>query len=438
MSSKKKVLTEEEIDEIVIAQANDDSAWEKPIKATPLRAASPSWSSSLTILWHQSRGHLTNKHIQQVIAFAGEGKLRDGSSASTEFREFLSHVPSDTLQRYAEECFGSSFPDSGFALQDIINQVGKRLGFQVTEGRYQGTRASVGHDGLWTFPDGHSVVVEVKTTDAYRVNSDKIADYRKRLIALKEVEEERSSVLVVVGRQDTGDLEAQIRGSRHAWDIRLISVDALLRLMRLKEAIDDPQVIERICSILVPREYTRLDSIIEIVFSATEEAKQEESLSEVEADESDIGTDEADKRAAPPVAFHDACIERFASEHTVTLVRRTRTSYVAPDRNMAIVCSVSKAHERQSHTFYWFAFHPYQKDFLERSDNSFLVLGCGSKQTVLSIPYLEVKPWLNDLWTTERDDRMYWHIRIQKENGKFYLDRRKGRGRLDITRFLLR
>jgi len=35
-------------------------------------------------------------------------------------------------------------------------------------------------------------------------------------------------VLIVVGRQDTGELEAQIRGSRHAWDIRLISAEALL------------------------------------------------------------------------------------------------------------------------------------------------------------------------------------------------------------------
>ena len=32
-----------------------------------------------------------------------------------------------------------------------------------------------------------------------------------------------SSMLIVVGGEDTGDLEAQIRGSRYAWDIRLVS-----------------------------------------------------------------------------------------------------------------------------------------------------------------------------------------------------------------------
>jgi hypothetical protein len=51
------------------------------------------------------------------------------------------------------------------------------------------------------------------------------------LITSGQLKEDQSSILIVVGREDTGDLEAQIRGSRHAWDVRLISVDALLRLM---------------------------------------------------------------------------------------------------------------------------------------------------------------------------------------------------------------
>ena len=58
-------------------------------------------------------------------------------------------------------------------------------------------------------------------------------------------------MLLIVGRQDTGDLEAQIRGSRHAWDIRIISVDALLRLMSTKEEVEDPLMMQKIHSILV-------------------------------------------------------------------------------------------------------------------------------------------------------------------------------------------
>ena len=47
-----------------------------------------------------------------------------------------------------------------------------------------------------------------------------------------------SSILIVVGRDDTGELEAQVRGSRHAWDIRLISADALVKLVNLKETVE--------------------------------------------------------------------------------------------------------------------------------------------------------------------------------------------------------
>ena len=78
-----------------------------------------------------------------------------------------------------------------------------------------------------------------KTTDAYRIDLDTIANYRRTLIHENSLAEDNSSVLVVVGRTDTGDLEAQIHGSRHAWSMRLLSVDALLRLMQLKESFED-------------------------------------------------------------------------------------------------------------------------------------------------------------------------------------------------------
>lgn len=95
------------------------------------------------------------------------------------------------------------------------------------------------------------------------------------MIEEDRITEDASSILFVVGREDTGDFEAQIRGSRHAWDVRLISIDSLLRLVQLKESVDDPQIIQRICEILIPKEFTRLDHIVDIVFFTAEDAKQE-------------------------------------------------------------------------------------------------------------------------------------------------------------------
>src|SRR5262249_11772966 len=79
------------------------------------------------------------------------------------------------------------------------------------------------------------------------------------------------------------------------------------------------------------------------------------------------------------------------------LVRQTRSSYATPDTRLAIVCAVSKQHDVAAHPSYWFAFHPYQKTFLERATEGFLVLGCGSARNVLAIPAKDLFSWLPDM-----------------------------------------
>jgi hypothetical protein len=340
---------------------------------------------SLTDLWTGDRSQLEGKQIHQIITFAGDGKLRDGSTASQDFREFLGHIPSSLLTQYLNQCLSESFKDSGLALQDIVNEIGRRLGFQVTDGRYRGSVGYVGCDGIWRFPKGHTVtrllcfafrpvntrrfwrqqcrklrgfsawtplyladesqiwtispgmgepkynsravIVEVKTTDVYPIDLDKLAKYRRDLVTGGEISEDESSVLIVIGRQDrdTTGVEAQIRGSRHAWDIRLISVDALVRLMSLKEEVEDPQIIRRISEILIPREFTKLDEIIELVFSTAEDIKEEQPGEEPDETESHDKTNGAVVR----VAFYDACLKHIEQRLKVSLIKRSRTIITA-------------------------------------------------------------------------------------------------------------
>ncbi|MBI5512781.1 MAG: hypothetical protein HY909_03385 [Deltaproteobacteria bacterium] len=396
---------------------------------------------SLIELWKKSPDQLTVKHLHQIIAFAGEGKLRDGSATSSEFRSFLLQVPSSMLGRFVDECLNASFPDSGFALQDVINEVGRRLGFVVTNGLYQGRQGQVGSDGLWVLPTQHAVVVEAKTTDAYRIDTARLAGYRKQLTSAGTIKEEASSVLLVVGRKDTGDLEAQIRGSRYAWEIRLISADALLRLMKLKETLDDLATIGRICEILIPREYTRLDDIVDLVFSTAEEVQQEDTEEEAEKPEDEVGLVEQVRSARPakPMAFHEACISLVSRAKAIPLVRQSRSTFAAPDGTVRAVCAVSKVHQSQGRESYWFAFHPQQDAYLEGAANGLLVLGCGGPEMVLAIPHRTVRTWLGDLWTTERDNgRRYWHIRLHAAGGKLMMDRSDGKSRVDLSPFLVK
>lgn len=391
---------------------------------------------SLTDLWLKSREQISDKSIGQIIGFAGDGKLKDGSKACQEFRSFLSHVPSEYLERYAEECLNSGFQDSGLVLQDLINQIGSRLGFRVEHGRYRGVTGQIGNDGIWHMPDNHAIVVEVKTTDVYRVDLDKIAEYRQALINANAIAAERSSVLLVVGRKETGDLEAQIRGSRHAWDMRLISVSALCHLMGLKEKIEDPATTKRIYSILVPREFTKLDAIIDIVFSTTEEVQQQgdEQIPE-EADERS-GT--PIERKFSPVAFNDQCIARIEKHLGKRLVKRSKIKFATPDESLAVVCAVSKEYDRSSQPYYWYAFHPHQEQFLKDAHESYVALGCGSEERLLLIPLADFEQWLPGMNVTHKEDRFYYHIQVTEEGGRLYLVRKKGQPKIELTKYLLK
>lgn len=193
----------------------------------------------LIALWKSAPAAVADMTIKQIVGNAGNGQLLDHSACSAELREYVGKIPSADLGRYVEQCLASPFDKSGMVLQDLVNELGRRLEYGVEDGRYQGVAGAIGFDGLWKSPEQHAIVVEVKTTDAYRISLDTIATYRAKLAEAGKIGPS-SSVLIVVGRQDTGELEAQVRGSRHAWDVRLISAEALVTLVRLKENTEAP------------------------------------------------------------------------------------------------------------------------------------------------------------------------------------------------------
>ena len=89
----------------------------------------------------------------------------------------------------------------------------------------------VGFDGIWKGND-FSIVVEVKTTDVYTINLETLAQYRDSLAEKGRVERE-APILIVLGRPDTEALEAQVRGSRYAWSMRIAGIEALIKLMSI-------------------------------------------------------------------------------------------------------------------------------------------------------------------------------------------------------------
>src|SRR5262245_14650257 len=137
----------------------------------------------LLAFWESNPDEVGKSSIEQIVAMAGDGVLKDGGPCSTELRKYLTEVETATLATYVEHCLSSGFAKSGLVFQDLVNELGRRLDYKVLNGRYQGTVNNIGFDGIWVSPEGHTIVAEVKTTDAYRIPLDTVAGYRQKLLS---------------------------------------------------------------------------------------------------------------------------------------------------------------------------------------------------------------------------------------------------------------
>ena len=381
----------------------------------------------LLSFWDSNPEATDKLSIQQIVGTAGDGKLRDNSQCSEELRQYLQQVSSDKLAEYLDQCLADSFTDSGLVLQDLVNELGRRLDFSVSNGAYQGKKGAIGNDGLWVAPEGNSVVVEVKTTDAYRISLDTLAEYRRKLHDANEIVG-KSSILLVVGRKDTGEIEAQVRGSRHAWDVRLISSDALISLVRLKENSEEKETATKIRSVLVPMEYTRLDALVDVMFTT---AKDVESVVEAEPETGDDA--DTSPKSKGTWEFTDsqllqqkreAIITAVAEKFDTKLIRKSRALYWDAAHEVRIACSVSKRYTKQGAYPYWYAYHPQWDEFLAEGSNGFFVLGCMDLEYAFAIPRSIMVANLNNLNTTTKHNPevTYWHVHlIEPSRGHFSL-----------------
>src|ERR1700704_5630690 len=99
---------------------------------------------ALVDMWRADRDGVHTKALHQIISFAGEGRLSDESTCSREFRRLLAIVELNVLQKYANEALAGETTDHGLALQDIVNELGGRLGYRVEAGLYRGRRGESG------------------------------------------------------------------------------------------------------------------------------------------------------------------------------------------------------------------------------------------------------------------------------------------------------
>jgi hypothetical protein len=218
--------------------------------------------------------------------------------------------------------------------------------------------------------------------------------------------------------------------------MRLISVEALLRLLDVKEDLDDPTTVERIAEILTPKEFTRVDGIVDLVFRAAADVAGEPDTIEPSVTTSGLGDQRptGENVVAPAAAFHDACIRRIMRARGWQLVKRSRVAYVSADETIKVVCLVSQEYESG---VCWYAFRPGQNELLQSATDGYVAFGYGSADDILLVPIQAFASHLEALNRTVRDTFFYWHVHISKDSGQFNLHLNRAPHRVSLSPYRL-
>ena len=223
--------------------------------------------------WNESKQKPFVMSLKQVVSIAGDGSLENDDSIH-ELREFFGAIDLKTMERLLGECYSKEkkdkFDTRGFAFQDLINEMGSRLGYQVEHGLYRGKKNELGFDGLWKSEDGSYIIMESKTSDDYSIAIESVAGYRDKLISENKISKKKCSILIVFGRDEKGGLSNTAKGSDDAKNIRLISANALFQMVKLYSESSSIVIKKQISSLLQPKDYFVLDNLVELVFPQTD------------------------------------------------------------------------------------------------------------------------------------------------------------------------
>jgi hypothetical protein len=228
--------------------------------------------------------------------------------------------------------------------------------------------------------------------------------------------------------------------------MRLISTDALLKLVQLKEGAEEPETGRKIRSLLAPMEYTRLDQMVDVMFTT---AKDVESAAGAE-----VGKEEGPSEGAGPgkpkstweftdaallQAKRDQIISALGIRESVPLIRRSRALFWNADHTVRGAVTISKRYFRKGGPSYWYAYHPQWRDFLNEANRGFLVLGCMDRDEAFAVPAEKLHPVLNSLNTTEKEDgSLYWHLHLYEDaSGALSLTLPKQKDSLPLSSFRL-
>jgi hypothetical protein len=176
--------------------------------------------------------------LDRLVSLAGD--WTDDSRASEQFRQIIDdeQTTTDEIETYLHEAIQGSEQHHNRALQDLVNNIGRRLGFQVEYGVYQGVSETIGFDGLWTSTateEETHLVVETKKSTAFSIDPGQAGQYMDELVQQEGVHRSQVYGLYVIGDGDVETVAQTVFGSQYRDRMRVITAQRLLDLLEIQE-----------------------------------------------------------------------------------------------------------------------------------------------------------------------------------------------------------
>lgn len=204
--------------------------------------------------------------LDRIVNLAGD--WTDGSHASQEFRTILEdeQTPTEDVESYLQEAIQGGETHHNRALQDIVNNLGQRLGFQVEYGVYQGTAETIGFDGHWISTAAETethLVVETKTSTTYAIDPGQAGGYMKTLVNENEIDREQVYGLYVIGEGDVETVAKTVLGSQYRDRMRVITAQRLLNLLKIQQ--ESGLLHEQVVDVLLPINTVDVGQLVELI-----------------------------------------------------------------------------------------------------------------------------------------------------------------------------
>jgi hypothetical protein len=217
--------------------------------------------------------------LDRIVELAGD--WADGSRASEQFRGIIEDEQTTTaeIEAFLNEAIQGSETHHNRALQDLVNNIGARLGFTIEYGIYQGTTDQIGYDGHWmstaTDPPSH-LIVETKSSTTYSINPTQAGEYMEELEQREELERSQVYGLYVVGDDEIDTIANTILGSAYRDRMRVITAQRLLDLLSIQEesGLRHTQVLD----VLLPINAVDVGTLVGLLEDVIESTEEEHTV----------------------------------------------------------------------------------------------------------------------------------------------------------------